>query len=337
MTADNGTTTDNSTTTRVLRTTPSLALLYPRAVLTGFARRGQRLPDTEYVRRDLLVDQRHLARYAEVCGFAVAGRLPVTYPHLLAFPVQIKLMSARTFPFALAGLVHVANRVTQHRPLRVAEPLTLSVRADNLRPHRRGRQFDVLTECAVAGQVVWREVSTYLKRERVPGRAAPPAPDQAPAPGPDPTGHGTEEVVGTWRVAGDAGRRYAAVSGDRNPIHLHPVTARLFGFPRAIAHGMWTTARCLAALQDSLPDACTVDVRFARPVLLPATVTLSRWSGDNHREDHRDGPGDGRDNGRGESRGEHPDRGWGFALRQAGTATPHLLGRVSPVGPVGPG
>ena len=68
--------------------------------------------------------------------------------------------------------------------------------------------------------------------------------------------------------------RYAAVSGDVNPIHLHPLTARVFGFPRAIAHGMWTAARALAALQGRLPDALTYDVGFGRPLLLPSTVEL---------------------------------------------------------------
>ena len=75
-----------------------------------------------------------------------------------------------------------------------------------------------------------------------------------------------------WRVPGDLGRRYAAVSGDRNPIHLHALSAKAFGFPRAIAHGMWTKARCLAALR--LPDALTAEVRFKQPILLPSTVTF---------------------------------------------------------------
>jgi acyl dehydratase len=79
-----------------------------------------------------------------------------------------------------------------------------------------------------------------------------------------------------WRLAGDLGRRYAAVSGDRNPIHLHPLTARPLGFPRAIAHGMWTKARCLAALQDAHADlrqgAFAIEVSFRRAILLPATV-----------------------------------------------------------------
>ena len=72
-----------------------------------------------------------------------------------------------------------------------------------------------------------------------------------------------------WRLPGDLGRRYAGVSGDRNPIHLHDVPAKLLGFPRTIAHGMWTKARCLAALENRLPEAFAVEARFRRPVRCP--------------------------------------------------------------------
>jgi len=78
----------------------------------------------------------------------------------------------------------------------------------------------------------------------------------------------------TWSLSGDLGRRYGSVSGDRNPIHIHALSARLFGFPQAIAHGMWTKARALAALEP-LPDAYTVDVSFRRPILLPSRVTFA--------------------------------------------------------------
>jgi acyl dehydratase len=78
----------------------------------------------------------------------------------------------------------------------------------------------------------------------------------------------------TWRLGGDVGRRYAAVSGDHNPIHLYPLTARALGFKRQIAHGMWSAARCVAALENRLPDAVTVDVAFRRPLFLPATVAF---------------------------------------------------------------
>ena len=49
-----------------------------------------------------------------------------------------------------------------------------------------------------------------------------------------------------WSLPASASRAYAAVSGDVNPIHMSALTAKAFGFPRAIAHGMYTAARALS-------------------------------------------------------------------------------------------
>ena len=243
-----------------LSSPPSLRVLYPKAVLTGFRRKGGELPDTEYSLPGVAIDREHLAAYNRVCGFRLADELPATYPHLLAFPLQIKLMAGGDFPFPLVGSVHVANRITQVRPLRLDERLDLRVHLENLRDHPRGRQFDMVGEALVDGEVVWTDVSTYLRRGGGEGRTERTERTETPAP------------TAIWRVPDDIGRRYGEVSGDRNPIHLYKLTARMFGFPRAIAHGMWTKARCLAAFEGRLPDAYTVDVAFKLPVLLPAKV-----------------------------------------------------------------
>ncbi|RKT84465.1 MaoC like domain-containing protein [Saccharopolyspora antimicrobica] len=272
-------------------TAPSLAALYAKAVATGPARRGDRLPDTEYVRRDIAIDRDHLAEYDRVCGFGLRDELPVTYPHVLSFGLSVRLMTDPGFPFPLVGLVHVANSIHQQRPLLVTDELTQRVRLADLRPHPKGRQFDVITETEVAGEVVWREVSTYLRRGGKPADAAPAAERQADV---------AAVPTAKWRVPGDIGRRYAAVSGDRNPIHLHALPAKAFGFRRAIAHGMWSKARCLAAIAERLPDQCTVDVEFRKPLLLPATADFAA----------------------------HPaETGWNFELR-ARSGKPHLLGTV---------
>jgi acyl dehydratase len=274
-----------------LRNTPNLVALYGKAVLTGFTRHGGELPDTVYELPHVPVDAERLAVYNRVCGFRLTGELPVTYPHVLSFPLQIKLMTDPGFPFPLVGSVHLANRIAQTRPLRVDDKLGLRVRVANERPHAKGRKFDMISEVIVAGDVVWTGVSTYLRRGRGSGEEGS---GKVPATPPEPTA--------LWHVPGDIGRRYAEVSGDRNPIHLHPLTARLLGFRRAIAHGMWTKARCLAAFEGRLPDAYTVDVRFKLPVLLPARVGFAT----------------------------HPtEDGWSFDLFDARTRKPHLAGMIS--------
>ena len=255
---------------------PGLGRLYAKAVATARSRRGDQLPETSVEMADVTIDREQLASYAEVCGFRHSDVLPPTYPHVLAFPLAVTLMVDPSFPFPLPGLVHVANRITQQRALRADERLTLRVRAIDLRPHPRGRQFDMTIEATVAGEPVWAEASTYLRRERASSKPASSNPSTSSTPSPSGGGQGGGIApTAIWRIPRNIGRRYAAVSGDINPIHLNPLVARLFGFRRAIAHGMWLKARCLAALEGRFPHVLTAEVEFKSPVLLPSTVGFS--------------------------------------------------------------
>jgi acyl dehydratase len=238
--------------------------VYLKAALTLLPRaRGADLPGRSLLRGGVAVDRDHLARYNRVCGFRLTDTLPATYPHILAFPLAMELMSAPGFPFPVVGVVHVANRITVRRPVFAGDEIDLAVRAENLRPHDRGRQFDVVATASVAGDEVWTGVSTYLSKDgKSEGHGKR---DHPPTPAP----------TAVWRVPARIGGDYAAVSGDHNPIHTSRIGARVFGFPRPIAHGMWSKARSLAALEGRLPAEYTVDVAFKQPILLPSTVSFS--------------------------------------------------------------
>ncbi|HEX6548907.1 MAG TPA: MaoC/PaaZ C-terminal domain-containing protein [Candidatus Dormibacteraeota bacterium] len=250
---------------RPLERPPSLPLLYARALATARGRRGDRLPETVYA-LDARAEPDGLAAYDDVCGFRLRDTLPATFPHVLAFPLAMQLMTEADFPFPLPGLVHIANRILQRRALRLGEPLALRVWAENLRPHPRGRQFEIVAEARTGAEVAWRDESTYLRIERRRSTEARPEADEQKLP---------QRQSAIWRIPAGVGRRYAAVSGDSNPIHLNPWLARLFGFKSAIAHGMWLKARALAALEGRLPDALEVEVEFRSPVLLPSRVVFA--------------------------------------------------------------
>jgi hypothetical protein len=275
---------------------PSTGAALRRAALGTLRRKpsGSALPDTTVVLRDVAVDREHLARYDAVGGYRLADRLPPTYPHILAFPLAVHLMSSVDFPLPLAGVVHIANRIEVLGPIDAGARLDLSVRAANLRAHERGRQVDIVALARVDGTEVWRGTSTYLHREKASGPRTPPN-ERIRAHRP--------AATAVWRIGREVGPRYAAVSGDHNPIHTSRLAARVFGFPRTIAHGMWSKARCLSALEGRLPDRYTVDVAFKLPVLLPSTVDFAAVP---------DGDG------------------WVVSLYEHGSDRPHLIGTVSP-------
>jgi acyl dehydratase len=276
---------------------PRLGPLYRSAALTAVRRKAvggnasDTLPDTEIRVRDILVDRTHLARYDRVCGFRLTNELPATYPHLLAFPLAVALMARPNFTLALVGLVHVANRIEVHRPLSADDRFEIRVRAQDLRAHERGRQVDLVAEALLDGETVWTGRSVYLRRESKPGGGERHAETTPPPAG-----------SALWRVTPRAGTDYAEVSGDHNPIHTSRLGARLFGFPTPIAHGMWSKARCLAALEGRLPHAYAVDVVFKLPVPLPSTVAFTAT--------------------------ESGSEDWRFGLHGAKSGKPHLSGEV---------
>jgi acyl dehydratase len=291
------------------------------------------MPDLVLTLPSVSVERERLAAYDRVCGFSLSDTLPPTYIHILAFPLHLALMTDSSFPFPAIGLVHIANEITQHRRVDAAETLSLRVLPTPLEPHPRGRQFRLRTEARAGEEVVWQEVATILRRGaggaggRGPssgvgataagapgdmgtavGAGAARGPAGPPAPSSQQVPPGSQELpsTATWKLRGDLGRRYAGVSGDVNPIHMHALTAKLLGFPSAIAHGMWTKARCLAALETRLPTSFTVEVSFRRPIVLPATVSFAEAPD----------PGDA------------GSAGIRFGVRDARKATPHLDGLV---------
>jgi acyl dehydratase len=245
-----------------------------------------------FARPAVTIERPHVTAYAGVCGFPVKDTVPLTYLHILAFPLHMAILTDPSFPFPAVGAVHLSNSITGHRPVRVGEAVTVTTRAEEVRPHPKGRTVDVVTTVDAGGQVVWESTSTYLRR----GAGDPDAP----------VGAGPTEIPKgrvTWRLGGDLGRRYAAVSGDHNPIHLYPLTAKALGFRRQIAHGMWSLARCVGAVENRLPDAVTVEVAFKKPIFLPGTVAF----------------------------GVSPyDEGLAFALTSPKSGAPHLVGRTHP-------
>jgi acyl dehydratase len=271
--------------TRTLERSPSILPLYARAaapmipgasLLPFLPGGGGEIPEVELVLEGVRAKPEALAAYDRVCGFALRDHLPPTYPHVLAFPLHMAVMADGSFPFGAVGLVHLENRIEQKRPIGIGEQLTLAVRPTPLEPHPKGRTFSLLTEARAGEEVVWESESTMLRRGEGSGDARKSYGERTPDGGSD-----VLPASGEWRLGGDLGRRYAAVSGDRNPIHMHALGAKALGFPAAIAHGMWTKARILGRLESRLPDAFTVDVSFKRPILLPGTVEFgSRAEGD---------------------------------------------------------
>ena len=280
---------------------PSPWLAYPKMLLSQrppLVPKGREVPLIEARMSGLKAKRPHLGDYRRVCGFPADGKLPLTFPHVLTAPLHMAILTHDAFPVRLLGLVHVRNEITSRRALGEEEALDAHCSLQGYRDTERGQEFDLVITLSAANAVVWSETSTFLARQRSPrgGDGAKPSARR----GPEETPSAVQTT--SWHADADIGRRYAMVSGDFNFIHLSDVTARLFGFNRAIAHGMWSLARTAAELTPRVAsDAYRLALSFKLPIFLPAWVNLQSW----------------------ETRG-----GVGFALRDAQGEKPHMAGII---------
>lgn len=191
--------------------------------------------------------------------------LPPTFPQALAAPLHMSILTAKQFPLRVTGLVHLSNTIQYVEPVKTGVPFDLAASLSSAVATEKGIELTLQTDLSVAGRKHWSADAVLLAR--TPGRrrrrssAARPNLEQY-------------SKIDRWSAYRNTGRRYAAVSGDYNPIHLHGLTARLFGFNRPIAHGMWSLARGLTGLHDALKTPYEIRAQFLRPMPLPTGVNL---------------------------------------------------------------
>jgi acyl dehydratase len=271
-----------------------LNLVRAAAGALPFVPRGGGLPDRTVTVDGLAIDPANVAAYAAVTGLRFGDTVPLTYPFALTFPTMMSLVTGFDFPFAAMGSVHIENHVTQYRPIAVTDTVDVAVHAENLREHRRGLLVDLVTDVKVGNDTAWHQVTTFLHQQRTSLSDEPKPEQQKQAKLPPPNA--------VLRVTPGQIRHYASVGGDHNPIHTSSIGAKLFGFPSAIAHGMFSAAAVLANIEGQLPDAVKYSVRFGKPLVLPARAGLyvSRTPG-----------------------------GWELALRHLSKGYPYLTGTVA--------
>src|SRR5688572_7391043 len=281
---------------------PAIWSMYPKIMVSrkpSLVPEGGEVPRIEARLSKVAIDRKHLASYSEICGAASGATLPIAYPHILAMPLHLAILGAEAFPVKLFGLVHVQNRIAMREPLSADEPAEIRCWVEGHRDTERGQEFDLHTEYVVGGQARWDETCTFLARKRpAAGAGRTTTINRAVEGAPD----AVSMKSSSFRAPSGLGRRYGFISGDVNPIHMSDLTARAFGFPKAIAHGMWSLARLASDFEPAQFDGgCELNVSFKLPIFMPAWLMLQRWDIEN---------------------------GSAFALRDAQGEKPHLTGTL---------
>lgn len=272
---------------RTLQHPPRLSMLYGSVLARSVGRRIQgldvphSLPKERHRMENVTASPAAVRQFQQLLGGPQLDRLPSGYIHTLAFPIAVSVLARPDFPLPLLGMIHLRNEVSHLRSVGLDERLTVTAWTENLRPHRSGMQVDVRTEVATAAGLVWSECSAYLAKGVSPANpvaAADSATVDAPsrnAPSSDLPADPPAYPTTVWSLAADIGRRYAAVSGDCNPIHLGVLPARAMGLRRPIAHGMYLASRMVAMAGPASDEPFRWTVDFRSAVTLPSRVFLA--------------------------------------------------------------
>ncbi len=224
------------------------------------------LPEAQSAVTGWRPDREKLAAYRSLVGSG--AEIPIAFPQLPIMALHIDLLSQWSFPLRMLGLVHQGAVVEVLDDLPVGGPWDVRAAVSDGRHVRAGLEFDVSGEVSVGGALCWRSISTYLSRSHSASGA-----EESGVPQVDSSGEWEAEVE--VPVPEGTGRAFGRVTGDINPIHMHAAPAKAFGFPRAIAHGWWTTGRAAAELGvDEAVVGRRLEIAFKRPILLPSTPVL---------------------------------------------------------------
>ena len=252
---------------------PNVALLLAKALIKiGKYRIGDPLPPLKAHWENLHIDQNHLQDYNKICGFE-SNQMPATYLWVRAFPLIMSVLVSKQFPLPAMGQVHLRNQISVHSPLDQDKPFNITAALDHSELSSKGLEWSMQISVTANNQIVWSSRSTFLYRCNTGiERSSKPL-------------HEAQGDLQSWQLPSDLGRHYASISGDYNPIHLSALSAKLFGFKQAIAHGMWSKARCLAAMDSLIPQAgYSIDVNFLKPVFLPSKVNFYSNLSDSQRQ-----------------------------------------------------
>ena len=225
------------------------------------------LPEICYVAPSVVLDDGCLKKYRALCGFKESQGVPFIFPQIMAFSLMMEFLGSQYCPWSALGMVHLANRIEQYEPLHVGDNLRVELRTGDLISHEKGQVFNIKFQLFRENQLVWQAIQSMLCR----GIS-------------QPLGESYKSILDSdfvlsrqavFSAPRNIGRHYGKVSGDLNPIHLSSLTAKAFGFKRAIAHGMWSKARALSALlpNEQVVEATSV-VEFKRPMYLPGVASL---------------------------------------------------------------
>ena len=251
---------------------PSMGLIFLKALMISPLRSntiadGTVVNKTRIILKNHVPDKKQIEDYKQVCSFCT-GRpdiIPISYLQTLFIGLLGKFITSPFFPINPLGLIQIFQSFEQKRPVTTDEVLDLACTLSGIKKTKTGIETRFTLEATSGDKLVWQGISTFFTRHHAKKKRS--------------LKKKTEIFLKkkeTIFVPSGTGRKYSRVSGDYNPHHLYTVLAKIFGFKKAIAHGMWSLARVIASLdrEFGIHDSVAVEAAFKLPIFMPATTAL---------------------------------------------------------------
>ncbi len=251
---------------------PSMIFIFIKAVLISLLRSNTidndaKINKSRFVLKNFRFDQQIIHDYKTICGFTNddSDIVPISYLQSLFIGLFGKYIISSYFPITPLGLVHIFQSFEQTRAIRTDETIDLSCHLDQVTKTERGIETTFILNVSANNEIIWQGTSVFLTKSNKKKKKRSPKTDEILLK--------EQEII---LVPKGTGQKYAKVSGDYNPHHLYSFLAKLFGFKRAIAHGMWSLASVIGKLDRtfSVKDKCRIEAYFKLPIFMPATTSL---------------------------------------------------------------
>ena len=250
---------------------PSPIPAYLRAVSNmNTYKEGDALPQIRSEWKGCKFDQSILKRYRKICEIEGDG-VPLLFPHSFLGPLHLQVMTHSSFPLKLLGSIHHRNHVIQYKPLDPHGTYDVGLDLGELRRRPQGLEFDLVTKISAGGDAYWESVTTILVRKK--SKSENP---ESPLASFIKSFEDTGTEAATFKVKAMTGKTFGLITKDINPIHMSGVLAKLFGFKRDLAHGMWALGRGTASMMKDYPSdkPIRMDVAFKGPVYMQDNVRV---------------------------------------------------------------
>lgn len=238
-------------------------------------------PDFSFIWRGYQISPAALATLQRAAGrddAATADRLMLLAPHVTGFRLTMALLMCRDWPLPIWRALQLRNRLVRSGAIKLDTPSDLIVRATGWRVHDKGIELDVLAQLMQGEDCPWQSITTFYYRGRFDGPASHGADDGAAMASP-PIEPSLPPLT-QWTVAGDERLRWAALTGDYNPLHLVDIYARATGFSAASAHPQRIAAQCLGHLAPTPEPPTQLDLWLKGPVYFGRIASLRAAASD---------------------------------------------------------